>query len=70
MAKPCFVLHRTGEPWVGDWIDANDRDVTQKTYPDTTAALQSPMGQRWTLYEVVPEPQGDVPGWRITDRPF
>ena len=49
MAKPCFVLHRTGEPWVGDWLDADDRDVTQKTYPDTTAALQSPMGQRWTL---------------------
>ncbi len=70
MTKPVFVLHRTGEPWVGDWVSADDRDVTQKTYPDTTAALQSPMGQRWTLFEVVPDQRGNVPGWLITGRPY
>lgn len=71
MAGPVFILHRTGEPWVGDWLARSDRDVTEKTYPDTTAALQSPMGQRWTLYQVEPEADSDgEPGWRILDRPY
>lgn len=62
-----FILDPSGEPWVGDWIENSGQTV----YDTAAEAFASPMGTRWTVFEVYALTQTTTGkrGWRIVARP-
>lgn len=63
---PVFILHRTDEPFVGDWIE----DTGQTVYPTPSDAFASPLGSKWHIFAVRPEQAAAsrVNGYRIKDK--
>lgn len=66
-ARPVWIIERTGEPWVGDWIADPEGPAAYRTYPTRADAEERhlALGARWWLYMVRPEAVDGKPGFRV-----
>lgn len=66
LAKVGLIL-RSGEPWVGDWIGADEIQTAHPSF-DAAKAKNAEHGHRWYPYEAHAEEQDGKPGYRLLDK--
>lgn len=65
--QPCWVIHHSGAPWVGDWVP--HRDVVPYVSREAAEAKNASLGGRFYIYAALPEPDNDgARGYRLTDK--
>lgn len=60
------ILH-SGEPWVDDWIGADEIQTAHPSF-DAAKAKNAEHGHRWYAYEAYEETQDGKRGYRLTDK--